>query len=79
MKANSMKSYRRDQLKREALEAAKRRGHEMKRFSNHSPSVAMADCRVCGASIYVNACPMPNDIDIAGAAVALNCPAEERC
>lgn len=76
MKANTMKSYRRDQLKKEALEACGFRGHKMKRFKNDTDSrhsKAYSECRVCGKTVHVDACPMPNGIDISGEAVALGC------
>jgi hypothetical protein len=30
-------------------------------------------CKVCGKTVTINSHPMPNEIDIGGEAVALNC------
>lgn len=63
-------------LEREALRACEWRGHEMGPFaaSEWRPdSVSTAYCNFCGRGVTVNARPMPNEIDIGGEAVALNC------
>jgi len=69
-------------LKREAIDGAKWRGHDMTRFKTTekyletSPKkiVCLSTCRVCGGYVQVDTRPAPNGIDIGGDAVALNCP-----
>jgi len=39
------------------------------RFGN----AAISHCKICRKSVAINARPLPNGIDIAGEAVALNC------
>lgn len=67
-----------ERLKREAREAATRRGHTLVRFyRNGIPAAEIsgmsAECSQCGMSVTVRPKPMPNEIDIGGEAVALNC------
>jgi hypothetical protein len=63
-------------LKHEALEACLWRGHQMSRFEwdMGSPSHYDAVCRLCGALVTVDTAPMPNETEISGEAVALDCP-----
>jgi len=62
-------------LKNEARESANFRGHELGRFSTyHDGHSATAKCRNCSAYVTVNSKPAPNEIDIAGDAIAGNCP-----
>lgn len=61
-------------LKQEAREASERRGHEMKRYRRREFwNTPYAECRHCGAEVDVTTKPAPNQIDIAGEAVAINC------
>jgi hypothetical protein len=62
-------------LKSDALTAADSRGHDMTRFTHHELKnyTATSHCRNCHMSVTVNSAPAPNDIDIGGEAVALNC------
>lgn len=64
-----------ERLSREALKSCKFRGHKMKRFVKHDywPTVRYAHCRVCDKQVVINSRPQPNDIEIGGGAVALNC------
>ncbi len=64
-----------DRLKKEALEGCTWRGHKMGRFekSDYWPGVATSTCKICGRSVTVNTRPQPNEIDIGGDAVAVNC------
>lgn len=63
-------------LKREARESATWRGHKLRPFvTYHDGKVATATCRDCPVSVTVNTHPAPNEIDIGGDAVAINCPA----
>ena len=67
---------KRDQLKKEALEATTFRGHKMGKFQNYSPNSAYATCTVCGMGgmgVMVTSKPAPNDIDVGGSAVAMTC------
>lgn len=68
-----------DRLKREAKESCSFRGHTMSRFRRMEfwTKCAESICTSCGASVHVDAKPAPNGIDIAGEAVALNCPVEK--
>ena len=61
-------------LQREAAEACERRGHYMSAFTSYSDSNAIAACTRCHMEVQVLTKPRPNEIDIAGEAVALNCP-----
>jgi hypothetical protein len=64
------------QLKKEALKSCKWRGHTMNRFKMHdffNQTIAYSNCKNCDCQVVVNIAPMPNQIDIGGEAVALNC------
>jgi hypothetical protein len=61
-------------LQREAARAARFREHRLGRWEEHE-TWATAKCRDCPAQVTVNTKPMPNEIDIGGDAVAVNCPA----
>jgi len=65
-----------DRLILEAKQAAKFRGHDLFSFTHVKdvPRLANSVCRKCGAYVGVNAKPQPNEIDIGGEAVAVNCP-----
>ena len=65
-------------LKIEALESCKFRGHDMGRFRQHSFFLNRhySHCKKCNMQVEVNRQPMPNQIDIGGEAVALNCEKE---
>lgn len=62
-------------LKKEALEACQFRGHDMKRFKQHSFFLNRhySHCKRCDMQVEVNRQPMPNQIDIGGEAIALFC------
>lgn len=60
-------------LKREAHDAATWRGHTMTRFQSLSRVYWHAHCSQCGKYVQVTLHPRPNEIDIGGEAVALNC------
>lgn len=69
-------------LKEEALQACKNRGHAMSNFFRpyitvvkvkRSEKIWQSYCKNCGKGVCVNLKPLPNEIDIAGEAVALNC------
>lgn len=64
-----------ERLKREAKDACEWRGHEMYRFERGFVYTNMhyTSCKKCGMDVTVNTNPMPNQISIAGEAVALNC------
>jgi len=62
-------------LKMEAHEAATWRGHSLSLFkTERAGRQAYATCGNCPALVAVNTHPMPNGIDVGGAAVALTCP-----
>ena len=63
-----------DRLIREARTACTARDHLMNRFV-HAPSGerAYSECADCGKWVRVDTQPLPNDIEIGGPAVALDC------
>lgn len=61
------------QLKKTALAAARARGHLMDKWHDLDERNAMAYCVRCCRGVHVNTKPMPNEIDIHGEAVALDC------
>jgi hypothetical protein len=57
-------------------ETAKYRGHSIEwspPYHGESNSVQSGACTKCGMEVHINMNPRPNDIDIGGEAVALNC------
>ena len=62
-------------LVKEALSACHFRGHNrMMVISNLKDSnYRVLECSDCGMEVYLNTMPMPNEINISGEAVALNC------
>jgi hypothetical protein len=67
-----------DRLSREARAAARWRGHDLTHFRPIDTHHWRAQCRNCPADVDVNLHPLPNEIDISGEAVALNCPVDRR-
>ena len=64
-------------LKKRAKAASKLRGHKLglwRVFPGKSRTICNAKCEVCGAEVQCNDHPLPNEIEIGGTAVALNCP-----
>jgi 3-deoxy-D-manno-octulosonic-acid transferase len=68
-----MKRERR--LKIEALASCRLREHSMGRFKQHNFFLNRhyAHCQKCNMQVEINRQPMPNQINIGGEAVALNC------
>ncbi len=64
-----------DRLIRQAKVAATRRGHTPFRFTHYKGSDYLAStvCSKCLMYVGVNAKPMPNETEIGGEAVAVNC------
>jgi hypothetical protein len=67
-------------LKREATQAMKFRGHKNLRtwhtFTERRYGVgyvAVRSCKDCSYAVLVQLDPMPNEIDLGGEAIALNC------
>ena len=60
-------------LIKEATEACEWRKHEMGEFVAISPYIAVSHCKQCNMQVAVNTNPLPNEINIGGEAVALNC------
>jgi hypothetical protein len=63
-------------LRKEAEIACKFRGHKLGKWATYhreSRSLANNACKVCEDWVQCNSNPAPNDIDIGGPAVALNC------
>lgn len=69
-------------LEVEALEAARFRNHRMSMFTMVSNDYRVygydSTCLDCGMDVRVNPHPAPNQIDIGGEAVALNCKETNR-
>ena len=65
-----------ERLRLSALESCKFRGHKMTRFKSLHSHGKVADCKICGDSVYINSNPAPNDIDIGGRAVAVHCQSD---
>jgi len=63
------------QLIQEAYKSCEARGHIMTAFSHcHDDTAAISHCAVCQRQVIVLTNPLPNQIDIGGEAVAINCP-----
>ncbi len=60
-------------LKEQAIDSSKWRGHFMKPFVTYENKYYFSYCRYCDAYVQVTPKPLPNEIDIGGTAVALNC------
>ncbi|MFA5790658.1 MAG: hypothetical protein WC976_06330 [Caldisericia bacterium] len=63
-------------LKRSALASAKFRGHNMKKFvkTARERGEYVSTCKNCDKGILIVVNPLPNETEIMGGAVALNCP-----
>jgi uncharacterized CHY-type Zn-finger protein len=62
-----------DILKESAEESLEFRGHELDEWEYINDHTSRMVCPVCQAQVTVNTRPLPNEIDIGGAAVALTC------
>lgn len=62
-----------NRLRLEALKACNGRGHKMSRFTRLASHTMESICRRCNRGVCLNTKPAPNEIDISGEAVALNC------
>lgn len=64
-----------ERLRLEALEACHWRGHNMHKFTSHHLHATQRDswCLTCAKQVTINSRPAPNEIDVGGEAVALNC------
>ena len=56
----------------QAMDSCRFRGHSMGQWQKSQRS-AYSNCLVCVAQASVNADPLPNGIDICGAALAIHC------
>lgn len=61
------------ELKREAREAASSRGHDLMHFAKISARLHSASCSKCKRMVQINTSPGPNEIDIGGEVVAVDC------
>lgn len=64
-------------LMREALESCRTRGHIMNPFTKLSTTRFITQCKACGKYVLITSRPSPNEINIGGTAVALNCMDKE--
>ena len=64
-----------ERLKHNARASASFRGHRLGRFEQHDWRAYywVAHCLRCGRGVVVIAKPFPNEIEIAGEAVGMNC------
>jgi len=62
-----------ERLKLEAKRGAEWRGHTMSRFTRMHHKTSVSRCNKCGMTLYVQDYCLPNEIDVSGQAVALNC------
>ena len=64
-----------DALRREAKRFSESRGHKMGYFKagSYYKHISISFCKVCGMYVQVNPKPLPNEIEIGGNAVSLNC------
>lgn len=66
-----------ERLRQEAIASAGYRGHKMARctifYDGYGGIRATSVCKRCGMGLVVITKPNPNDIDISGEAIALNC------
>lgn len=70
-----------ERLKKDAAKTANWRKHELSRWehvNNAYVTRACAHCLTCGMVVSVNALPPPNDAEIAGEVVAVNCPGDRQ-
>ena len=66
-------SYWLRKLKISATTTAKFRGHKMSRWKLLREHIQESTCKKCKMTMRVNTAPLPNEVDIGGEAVALNC------
>jgi len=62
-----------ERLRKEALESCEFRDHRMGLFNRTHPHYWHSKCRACGMEVHITDNPAPNEINIGGQAVALNC------
>lgn len=62
-----------ERLRKSALESCSYRGHKMQPFRRKHRHWWVSECKVCGKTVVINDIPAPNEIDVSGEAVALNC------
>ena len=68
-----------DELKRDATDGVEYfRDHELGEWDDGERHSA-ADCVKCGLGVSVTPDPLPNEIDIGGGAVAMDCPGVTAC
>ena len=60
----------------DAEKACSRRGHRLSNWVSDRKLTAYNECLNCGTHVTVRVKPMPNQVDISGDAVALNCRTE---
>ncbi len=60
-------------LRREAQRTTTARGHRMQWAPTLVPTIVIGTCHWCHMQVALNRTPQPNEIEIGGEAVALNC------
>ena len=59
----------------QAIGSCEWRGHKMGDFEPIAQHIAVSCCKQCNMQVAINTHPLPNEIDIGGEAVALDCNA----
>lgn len=72
---NEQRSNNLRELRTKALDSCVIHGHDMSTFveADSRGRIYRAECRKCSAYVDLNISPLPNEIDIGGTAVAVNC------
>ncbi len=60
-------------LQQTAMKVCEERGHDMTPFTSYSETNAVASCWTCHMEVRVITNPKPNEIEIGGEAVAIEC------
>lgn len=67
---------KKERLRREAHDSTTGRGHVMLKFDHHGPHRCVSQCLYCSAYVVVNSKPWPNQTELCGTALALECPSQ---
>jgi len=64
-----------ERMKKSGMESAESHGHSMKRYhrDGYWLNTWIAECRECGMTVYACKNPMPNETNVFGPAVAVDC------
>jgi len=62
-----------ERLRIEALASCNARGHIMSRFESWDDGSKVSQCRFCKCAVWIDPSPLPNETEIMGKAVAVDC------